>query len=162
MNPRLTLTVERSLCSLRYVDADHSIDAICAFDPASLAANELISDPPLPQELTNAIGSITDELDDELRAVPDLGPDTEFVATGSLVFTAAAVEVGSRAVTDWPSSVFSKDQLEEVFRTLATEPRSDRRRNPGLPADEVDVIVAALCVLVSFVRRLSIARLTIS
>jgi exopolyphosphatase/guanosine-5'-triphosphate,3'-diphosphate pyrophosphatase len=41
---------------------------------------------------------------------------------------------------------------EDVFRTLATEPASTRRHNPGLEAGRVDVIVGGALVAVSIMR----------
>jgi exopolyphosphatase/pppGpp-phosphohydrolase len=158
----ITLFIEPTMCAVVYADIDSTIQIDLECCPTSLMGSELTSDPPLAYELTNAIGLITDELDDALREMPDIAFDARFAARGSLMVTAAAVEVGHREMTRWPSAVFSKDQLEDVFRTLVTEQRSDRAHNPGLPGDEADVIVGAMCIVVAFMRRLSVSQLTIS
>jgi exopolyphosphatase/guanosine-5'-triphosphate,3'-diphosphate pyrophosphatase len=52
--------------------------------------------------------------------------------------------------------------VEDVFRTLATEPLADRVHNPGLPRDRADVIVGGLCVLVALMRRFDAPSITVS
>jgi exopolyphosphatase/pppGpp-phosphohydrolase len=162
MTVTMTLHIEPTSCTLGYRDLDSTIEISLACSPISLMRDEFTSDPPRPYELTNAIGLVIDELDDALRDMPDLGFDTHFVGTGPLLFTAAAIEVGTRDIAQWPPHACTKDQLEDVFRTVVTEARSDRQHNPGLPSDEIDVIVGAMCIVVAFMRHLSIARLTIS
>jgi exopolyphosphatase/pppGpp-phosphohydrolase len=49
-----------------------------------------------------------------------------------------------------------------VFRTLATEPRSQRAHNPGLEPERVDVIVGGMVVLVAFLRYLQFDRCLVS
>jgi exopolyphosphatase/guanosine-5'-triphosphate,3'-diphosphate pyrophosphatase len=56
----------------------------------------------------------------------------------------------------------ARSDVEEVFRTLATEKLADRKHNPGLPADRADVIVGGCCVLVGIMRRLHLAEITVS
>ena len=46
----------------------------------------------------------------------------------------------------------TKAAVEDVFRTLATEPLADRVHNPGLERERADVIVGGCCVLVSIMR----------
>ncbi|HVN51698.1 MAG TPA: hypothetical protein VMT43_09710, partial [Acidimicrobiales bacterium] len=50
--------------------------------------------------------------------------------------------------------VLTKGAAEDVFRTLATETRTQRIENPGLEEARADVIVAGMCVLVTIMRRL--------
>jgi exopolyphosphatase/guanosine-5'-triphosphate,3'-diphosphate pyrophosphatase len=56
----------------------------------------------------------------------------------------------------------SRQAVEEVFRTLATERRSDRAHNPGLPPARVDEIVGATVVLVEIMRRLGLEQVVVS
>jgi exopolyphosphatase/guanosine-5'-triphosphate,3'-diphosphate pyrophosphatase len=116
---------------------------------------DLHGDPPLPEELTNAIGTVTDHLEDLVREVPEIF-DHAVAVRGPLVSVVADVEAG--IAQELPRPV-SREALEEVFRTLVTEPARDRRRNPGLPAAEVDRVVAACCILVAVVRRLHLDQL---
>jgi exopolyphosphatase/guanosine-5'-triphosphate,3'-diphosphate pyrophosphatase len=46
----------------------------------------------------------------------------------------------------------TKDAAEDVFRTLALEPAEERRHNPGLEPERVDVIVGGTIVLVAVLR----------
>ena len=46
----------------------------------------------------------------------------------------------------------SRAAAEDVFRTLATEPRDLRAANPGLEPARVDVIVAGALLLVAVMR----------
>ena len=120
-----------------------------------LTERHLLADPPRPEELTNAIGDAYDLIDDALRDVPDMKLAGRLVGSAGTIVTAAAVEVGQREFD--PSAlhgfVLERTAVEDVFRTLATEPITDRVHNPGLPADRADVIVGGLCVLVAVMRR---------
>ena len=118
----------------------------------SLRERHLASDPPLPQELTNAIGEMLDHLDDAMRDVPAL-VDAGTVSIGGH-FVAVIADVENGAHIDAPAFTLTRAACEDVFRTLATEPASARRLNPGLPADDVDDIVAACCAVVAIFRGL--------
>jgi exopolyphosphatase/guanosine-5'-triphosphate,3'-diphosphate pyrophosphatase len=50
----------------------------------------------------------------------------------------------------------SRAQVEDVFRTLATETRAERLDNPGLEAERADVIVGGMCIFVMIMRRLAL------
>ena len=65
----------------------------------------------------------------------------------------AAVEFGGNPPLPYS---LGRAAAEDVFRTVATESSVDRARNPGLPADAVDTIVAACCIVVAFMRRLNL------
>jgi len=47
----------------------------------------------------------------------------------------------------------TKEAVEDIFRTLATENREERLANPGLEEQRADVIMGGLCVLVKVMRR---------
>ena len=51
---------------------------------------------------------------------------------------------------------------EDVFRTLATEPAAERRHNPGLEPERVDVIVGGAVVLVAILRTFEFDELLVS
>ena len=55
--------------------------------------------------------------------------------------------------------VLQRDAAEDVFRTLATEPRADRIHNPGLEEARADVIVGGCCALVAIMRHLGLERI---
>ncbi|MEZ5215617.1 MAG: DUF501 domain-containing protein [Ilumatobacteraceae bacterium] len=129
-----------------------------------LRERELHHDPPRPEELTNAIGAATDELDDLVRAHPELLDASSIVGIGGTVRVAAAVELGLAAYrTEAVHGFrFTRDAAEDVFRTLATEALADRIHNPGLPEDRADIIVGGMCVLVAVLRRLHATSIVVS
>ncbi len=130
------------------------LDGQCHVIPlgaVSLSSAVFVSDPPRPEELTNAIGAVVDYLDDMLRALPGAVGADEVGIVGQHAEVIAAVEFGGN-----PPLPFSlgRAAAEDVFRTVATESSVDRARNPGLPAEAVDTIVAACCIVVAFMRHL--------
>ena len=127
----------------------------------------LHGDPPTPWELAAALSVVELHVDDVVREVEGLGDvlrDGITVGVGGTISTVAAVELG---LLEYDADrihrlVLSKDAIEDVFRTLATERAADRAHNPGLPPDRVDVIVGGCCVLVEVLRRLGIDELLVS
>lgn len=115
-------------------------------------------DPPGPADLTNAIGIIDDALGDLGRHHPELALVETVVLTGPLARTIARVEIGADEVP--AEIVISRAGVEEIFRTVATESRSDRVFNPGLPAEHVDSIVLAGCAAVAVLRHLDLGMIT--
>jgi exopolyphosphatase / guanosine-5'-triphosphate,3'-diphosphate pyrophosphatase len=125
---------------------------------------EFTQDPPRPEELTNAIGRVSDDLEDVAREIPQLAKVTRFIGVASTVTVVAAIELG---LGEWSPELvhgfeLSRDAAEDVFRTMATERLSDRVHNPGLPADRADVIVGGCCALVAVMRRLQLDSITVS
>jgi uncharacterized protein len=110
------------------------------------------TDPPRPEALTNALGTITDHLDDLLREHPTLLDTTELAFAGPSVASLARVEIGSDDVGDLV--VLVRDAAEEIFRMVATDTSADRAFHPGLPSADVDTIVATCCIVLAFLRRL--------
>ena len=114
----------------------------------------LASDPPAPEELANAIGVVHDALDDVTRDIPAIEDTACFVGLAGTVTTVAAVEIGL--------ATYDRDRIhhfeltraaaEDVFRTLATEPRAVRVHNPGLEEARADVIVGGALILVTIMR----------
>ncbi|MBV8692466.1 MAG: Ppx/GppA family phosphatase [Actinobacteria bacterium] len=114
----------------------------------------LHGDPPEPEELANAIGVVRDILDEVRRDVPAIDEAKRFVGLAGTVTTMAAVEIG---LAEYDHDrihhfVLTHDAAEDVFRTLATEPRSRRIHNPGLEEARADVIVGGAIVLVTIMR----------
>jgi exopolyphosphatase/guanosine-5'-triphosphate,3'-diphosphate pyrophosphatase len=117
----------------------------------TLSNSEFASDPPRPEELTNAIGTVVDHLDDMLRVLPSATEADAVDIVGELATVIAAVEFGGPPPLPFR---LPRSAAEEVFRTVATESSGERARNPGLPAAAVDTIVAACCILVAVMRHL--------
>jgi exopolyphosphatase/guanosine-5'-triphosphate,3'-diphosphate pyrophosphatase len=129
-----------------------------------LTESHLHHDPPRPEELTNAIGLVTDFMDDLIRDHPEVLNATRVVGVAGSIVTIAAVEVGLQEfdATALHGARMTRENVEEVFRTLATETLADRKFNPGLPADRADVIVGGCCVLVGVMRKLRIPEIMVS
>ncbi|MFM7761710.1 MAG: hypothetical protein ACKO73_01955 [Acidimicrobiaceae bacterium] len=134
------------------------------FGAVNITEAELHRDPPRPEELTNAISLVSDAVDDVAHNYPLIGRVDRVVGVAGTIVTVAAVEVGQKNFD--PSGLhklkLSRDAVEDVFRTLATEPISDRVFNPGLPRDRADIIVGGCCVLVAVMRRLQISEIIVS
>lgn len=126
--------------------------------------NEFHRDPPRPEELTNAIGLVTDFLDDIVRDYPDLSSATRVIGVAGTIVTVAAVELGLKTfdASRLHGMTLTRSAAEDVFRTLATEPLRDRLHNPGLPPDRADIIVGGCCVLVAIMRKLRLDSITVS
>lgn len=135
------------------VDGQHHVIPLGA---VNLSSNELVSDPPRPEELTNAIGAVVDHLDDMLRALPSAAAADSVGIVGDLATVIAAVEFGGDPPLPF---ALQRAAAEDVFRTVATESSADRALNPGLPADAVDTIVAACCIVVALMRHLHLDRI---
>ncbi len=136
----------------REAEAVRSLDMGCV----RLTEKHLHSDPPAPEELSNAIAEATDLFDEALREVEAFATARTLVGVAGTISTVAAVEVG---LAEWDRDVIHHFQLsrsaaEDVFRTLATETHADRLHNPGLEAARADVIVGGCCVLVALLRLL--------
>ena len=134
------------------------------FGAVNLTEAELHRDPPRPEELTNAISLVSDAIDDVAHNYPLIGQIDRVVGVAGTIVTVAAVEVGQKTFD--PSALhklkLSREAVEDVFRTLATERLSDRVFNPGLPRDRADIIVGGCCVLVAVMRRLQISEIVVS
>lgn len=122
------------------------------------------TDPPRPEDLTNLIGAVSDELEEIGRTVPAIGSPGRVVGVAGTIVTVAAVELGLAAFDPGAlhGMILTREAAEDVFRTVATEPLAQRRRNPGLPPDRADIIVAGCCILVASMRRLHLDEITVS
>ncbi|MFZ6005241.1 MAG: exopolyphosphatase [Actinomycetota bacterium] len=143
-----------------HLEAVRSIDVGCV----RLSEKHLASDPPAPEELSNAIGEAISEIDDVLREIPLVHAARTVVGLAGTVTTVAAVEMG---LSEWDRDAIHHFRLtraaaEDVFRTLATEALDDRVFNPGLEAARADVIVGGCCVLVALFRTLGIDEMLVS
>jgi exopolyphosphatase/guanosine-5'-triphosphate,3'-diphosphate pyrophosphatase len=124
----------------------------------------LHSDPPAPEELSQAISVVQAYLDDVDRELPSAGVARTLIGTAGTVTTVAAVEIG---LAEYDPEVLhhfrlTREAAEDVFRTLATEPAADRRHNPGLEAARVDVIVGGAAVLVAVMRHWGFEEMIVS
>lgn len=129
-----------------------------------ITESEFHHDPPRPEELTNAIGLVTDFVEDITRERPEVRGATRVIGVAGTIVTIAAVELGLHTfdTARLHGMILTRDAVEEVFRTLATETLADRRHNPGLPAQRADIIVGGCCLLVAIMRKLQLNSITVS
>ena len=142
--PELTASVSLQMGSVRFTE------------------RYLPSDPPLPEELSNCLSVAEATLDEALSDEAALGEAATLVIVSGTAETVGAVELGGWDERALHGLRLSKAQVEDVFRTMATESADDRRHNPGLPAERVDFIVAGCCILVTIMRRMGFAECVVS
>jgi exopolyphosphatase/guanosine-5'-triphosphate,3'-diphosphate pyrophosphatase len=141
-------------------------DEVRSFDIGCVRLTEkhLASDPPAPEELSNAIAEAVSWFEDLVREVPAATQAKTVVGLAGTISTIGAVELGMAEYDRDRIHHFAltRTAIEDVFRTLATERLADRIHNPGLEEARADVIVGGLCALVAFVRTLGVDELLVS
>ncbi len=162
----ITLVIDIGGGSTEIMIGEKSLQHTVSFPVGTVVLTEshLSHDPPRPEELTNAIGLVTDFMDDLIRDHPEVLSATRVVGVAGSIVTIAAVEIGLQEfdATALHGARMTRENVEEVFRTLATETLANRMFNPGLPADRADVIVGGCCVLVGVMRKLRIPEIMVS
>lgn len=140
------------------------MSASIPFGAVTSSASHIRSDPPRPEDLTNLIGAVADELEEIGRAMPAIMTPSRVVGVAGTIVTVAAVEIGLARFDENVLHGFTltKDAAEDVFRTLATESHHERVSNPGLDPQRADIIVAGCCILVAVMRRLNIDEIVVS
>jgi exopolyphosphatase/guanosine-5'-triphosphate,3'-diphosphate pyrophosphatase len=130
-------------------DGAISVDIGCV----RLSEKFLHSDPPTAVELSQALSVVRDYLDDVARDLPAAVDARQLVGLAGTVTTVAAVEQGLPYDRERIHHfVLTREAVEDVFRTLATEKRADRVHNPGLEPGRADVIVGGTAILVAIMR----------
>ncbi|MGH8977318.1 MAG: exopolyphosphatase [Acidimicrobiia bacterium] len=124
----------------------------------------LHGDPPTAEELSQAVSIVRDHLLDVSRELPAAASAKTLIGCAGTVWTMAAVELGVDASqSDRIHHLrLTRAAAEDVFRTLATEPITERRHNPGLEPGRVDVIVGGAIVVVSVMRHFHFDELLVS
>ncbi len=122
------------------------------------------NDPPAPDELTNIISEVREYLNDIKNEISQITIPRKWVGVASTVTTLAAVELGleefdANAIHEM---TLSRDVVEEIFRTFATENLEDRKHNPGLDPNRAEVIVAGTAIVVAIMRHFEITEITVS
>jgi exopolyphosphatase/guanosine-5'-triphosphate,3'-diphosphate pyrophosphatase len=161
-----TLVIDIGGGSTEYTVGTQSIDVFASipFGAVTSTDSHISSDLPRPEDLTNLIGAVSDELEDITRDHPIVGTAIRTVGVAGTIVTIAAVELGLHEFDDSALHGMSltREAVEDVFRTVATEPLTLRVQNPGLGPDRADIIVAGCCILVATMRRLHLAEITVS
>jgi exopolyphosphatase/guanosine-5'-triphosphate,3'-diphosphate pyrophosphatase len=124
----------------------------------------LHSDPPAPEELSQAFDVVRGHLDDVARVIPSVAEVRRFVGLAGTVTTMAAVELGL-AIYDRDRIhhfVLTRAAAEDVFRTLATESRGRRIHNPGLEEARADVIVGGAIIVCAIMRYFELSECLVS
>jgi hypothetical protein len=116
-------------------------------------------DPPRPDALTNALGSIEDHLDDLIRLDAGVIDAPAWVFVGPTITSLAWLEAGEELARG--DHEYPRTTAEEVFRLVATEAETDRAQNPGLPSRHVDTIVATSCIVQASMRRFRLDTVTL-
>ncbi len=144
--------------STEFVVGTESPSGVTSIDVGCVRLTEkfLRSDPPSPEELSQAISVVRAHLDDVKRELPEAKEARRLVGLAGTVTTMAAVEIGLQEYDPERIHhfVLTRAAAEDVFRTLATEAHVDRIHNPGLEAARVDVIVGGCAILVAVMRQL--------
>ncbi len=118
------------------------------------------ADRPAPEQLTNALGIVTDHLDDVVRESPMVAASPLVVFVGAHAESLARVELGSDDVP--VAYTLIRTDADDVFRTLVAEPISERLHNPGLDPERVESVVATCCVVLAVMRRLELTEVAIT
>ena len=152
--------------STEFVWGTDDAEQVISIDVGCVRMTEawLHHDPPTAEELSQALSVIDVHLDDVLREMPQIPEAATIVGLAGTVTNVAAVEIG---LAEWSREAIhhfalTREAIEDVFRTLATESIADRRHNPGLEPQRADVIVGGLCVLVSIMRRFALSGCLVS
>jgi exopolyphosphatase/guanosine-5'-triphosphate,3'-diphosphate pyrophosphatase len=140
------------------------MSASIPFGSVTGTASHITTNIPRPEDLTNLIGAVSDDLEEIQRAIPAVNSPARAIGIAGTIVTIAAVEIGLASFNDAAlhGFVLTRDAAEDVFRTLATETLAQRILNPGLSADRADIIVAGCCILVSTMRRLRLDEIVVS
>lgn len=139
---------------------------VLSLDVGSVRLTEqlLHTDPPAPEELSNAVAVVRDHLADADRELPAAAGARTLVGVAGTITTIAAIELG---IPEYDPDrihhfVLTRAAAEDVFRTLATETLEERRQNPGLDPGRADVIVGGAVVLVGVLRHYGFSELLVS
>ncbi len=128
--------------------------------PLTLVERELEhASRPAPEQLTNALGIVSDHLDDVIRESAMVLDADPVIATGSHAISLANVELGTDVVPD--GYALERSDADEVFRTLVAEPIPERLHNPGLRPEHVESIIGTCCVVLAAMRRLELTHISI-
>lgn len=161
-----TLVIDIGGGSTEYTVGTESLEIFASipFGAVTSTDSHISSDLPRPEDLTNLIGAVSDELEDITRDHPVVGSPIRTVGVAGTIVTIAAVELGLHEFDDAAlhGMALSREAVEDVFRTVATEPLALRVQNPGLGPDRADIIVAGCCILVATMRRLHLSEITVS
>jgi exopolyphosphatase/guanosine-5'-triphosphate,3'-diphosphate pyrophosphatase len=139
-------------------------EVVASLDIGSVRLTErwLSSDPPTAEELSMAVSFARTHVDEVVRNHPAVRDARTIVGVAGTITTIAAIELGGYDREAIHGLRLGRAQVEEVFRTVATEPLADRRHNPGLEPERADVIVGGCCAVLAVLRHLDAPGLLVS
>ena len=142
------------------LELSHSADIGCV----RISERFITNDPPLPEELSAAQSLIDLHLDDVLMNIPGIHSATNIYGVAGTVTATSMIEQGLHEYNfdSVHAHTMTKQDIEEVFRLLATDNREGRLSNPGMEEGRVDVIVGGLCILVQIMRKLGFEQIQVS
>lgn len=123
-----------------------------------LTERHLAHDPPLPEELLAANSTISAEMNQAVRAVPELDrlrPESRLIGLAGTVSTLAMLDQGLTEY-EWDRvhhSVLGARAVKHWVDVLAREPAAARVRRPGMVPGREDVIVGGAAVLRAVMER---------
>ena len=145
------------------VGDQHTLHLVSSIDIGAvlLTESELHHDPPRPEELTNAIGAMHDELETVAREHPEIGEAAAasgvIVGIAGTITTVAAVELGRLRPGGAPRHAPQpRSGRGGIPHARHRDARATAIDNPGLPAERADIIVGGCCILVAVMRRLQL------
>lgn len=164
LSPQLVIDIGGGSTEYTVGVLDAEMSASIPFGSVTSTASHITSDRPRPEDLTNLIGAVSDDLEEIQRSIPAVNSPTRAIGIAGTIVTIAAVEIGLATFDDATlhGFVLTRDAAEDVFRTLATETLAQRVMNPGLSIDRADIIVAGCCILVATMRRLRLDEIIVS
>jgi exopolyphosphatase/guanosine-5'-triphosphate,3'-diphosphate pyrophosphatase len=164
--PAPFLVVDIGGGSTEFVVGSDEPESLVSVDVGCVRITEqyLHSDPPTPEELSQAVSVVRDHMADVARELPAIREAATVVGLAGTVTTVAAIELGLPSYDADRIHHFrlTRAAAEDVFRTLATESAEQRRHNPGLEPGRVDVIVGGAVVLAAVMRAFEIDELLVS
>ena len=125
--------------STEFIVGTDTVEGLVSVDVGSvrLTETQLKSDPPRPEELTNALALVDAHLDDVLREVPAVEDARTLVGVAGTITTVAAIEIGLiqyerervhgfRLTRDAPRTSFARwpDRWRSACITPASTPRA--------------------------------------
>lgn len=164
LSPQLVIDIGGGSTEYTVGVLDAEMSASIPFGSVTGTASHITTDRPRPEDLTNLIGAVSDDLEEIQRNIPAVNSPARAIGIAGTIVTIAAVEIGLATFdeTALHGFVLTRDAAEDVFRTLATETLAQRVLNPGLSVDRADIIVAGCCILVSTMRRLHLDEIVVS
>lgn len=162
--PTLVLDIGGGSTELAWGVEGPDVTASLPFGAVTATEAYFPTDPARPEDLTNLIGAVSDEIEDIVRRYPSVLAPARVVGVAGTIVTVAAVELGVPGFDAGRihGMTLTRDAAEDVFRTVATESLPQRRLNPGLDEHRADIIVAGCCILVAVMRRLQLGEICVS